>query len=85
MAKLPIGIQTFEKTRSGDYAYVDKLEAAMNTAGDDKALAQIWSRLYAQKYTGEYEVYCIGITFCKQARNIFGFVWEQLDKSIAKA
>lgn len=29
MTKLPIGIQTFEKIRSGDYAYVDKTGLAL--------------------------------------------------------
>lgn len=55
---------------------VDKPEAASDAAGEDKALAQIKSRLYAQKYAGEFDVYCIGITFCKQARNVCGFIWE---------
>lgn len=55
---------------------VDKPEESSNALGDDKALAQIRERLYAEKYTGEFEVYSIGITFCKQSRNVCGFVWE---------
>lgn len=54
-------------------------DKASHDETDDKALAQIKSRQYAQKYRGEGEVYCVVLTFSKQERNLVGFVWEKLD------
>ena len=54
-------------------------DKATQEASDDKALAQIESRQYAQKYQGAGEVYCVGLTFSKQTRNLAGVVWEKLD------
>ncbi|PWQ99510.1 ATP-binding protein [Leucothrix pacifica] len=54
-------------------------DKATQEASGDKALAQIQSRQYAQKYQGAGEVYCVGLTFSKQTRNLAGVVWEKLD------
>lgn len=44
--------------------------------GDGKALAQIKSRHYADKYRDGRELYLVGVEFSKPLRNIIGFEWE---------
>ena len=56
--------------------YLFEIKAVDTPTG--KALAQIKERKYYQKYEGYDEVYCIGIEFCKEERNICLFEWEKL-------
>lgn len=55
--------------------YLLEIKAVDKPSG--KALAQIKSRRYYQKYQGSSQVYCIGMEFCKQQRNICYFEWEK--------
>ena len=56
--------------------YLFEIKAVDKPTG--KALAQIKERQYYLKYQGFDEVYCIGIEFCKEARNVCLFEWEKL-------
>ena len=54
--------------------YLFEIKAVDKPTG--KALQQIKERQYYKKYQGDKVVYCIGIEFCKQERNVCLFEWE---------
>ena len=47
-------------------------------APEGKALTQIKEKRYFEKYQDFDEIYLVGIEFCKQERNVCGFVWERI-------
>ena len=61
--------------------YLFEIKAVDKPTGD--ALAQIKTRQYATKYQGLGDtVYCVGVEFCKQQRNVCLFEWEQCDGEV---
>ena len=54
--------------------YLFEIKAVNKPSGS--ALAQIKEREYFIKYQGRDEVYCVGMEFCKQERNLCLFEWE---------
>lgn len=61
--------------------YLFEIKAVDKPTGD--ALAQIKDRQYATKYQGlGNAVYCVGVEFCKQQRNVCLFEWERCDDGL---
>jgi hypothetical protein len=57
--------------------YLFEIKAVKQATGE--ALSQIKTRQYATKYQGlGNTVYCVGVEFCKQQRNICLFEWEKI-------
>lgn len=48
-----------------------------------KAIDQIRSKRYWEKYVGKGEIALIGVAFSKTARNILGYDWERIDPKTA--
>lgn len=55
--------------------YLFEIKAVDKPTG--RALKQIKERKYYLKYQGDYEVYAVGMEFCKEQRNLCLFDWEQ--------
>ncbi|MCK5916785.1 MAG: ATP-binding protein [Cocleimonas sp.] len=58
-----------------DKTYLIEIKAVNKSTG--KALEQIKEREYFLKYQGINEVYCVGMEFCKEDRNLCLFEWEK--------
>ena len=58
-----------------DRVYIFEFKVVNEPEG--KALEQIKEKKYSQKYQEYSEIYLVGIEFCKEERNICGFVWER--------
>jgi hypothetical protein len=48
-----------------------------------KAIEQIRSRRYWEKYLGKGEIVLVGVEFSKTTRNIVGYDWERIDSGAA--
>jgi hypothetical protein len=48
-----------------------------------KAIDQIRSRRYWEKYVGKGEIVLVGVEFSKTTRNIVGYDWERIDSGAA--
>jgi hypothetical protein len=59
-----------------DTIYLFEIKAVNKATG--QALKQIRERKYYKKYQGHHPIYCIGVEFCKQERNLCLFEWELL-------
>ena len=65
--RYPVGMQTFEKIREGNYVYIDKTAFVYRMAHE--ALEQIDSKLYTLKYAMDSRpVYKIGVNFSTATR-----------------
>ncbi|WMP18036.1 ATP-binding protein [Thiothrix lacustris] len=58
--------------------FIVEFKALDTEQANSKALAQIKSRHYADKYHDGRELYLVGIEFSKPLRNIVGFEWERV-------
>ena len=56
--------------------FIVEFKALDTEQANSKALAQIKSKHYADKYCDGRELYLVGIEFSKPLRNIVGFEWE---------
>lgn len=59
-----------------DKVYIFEFKVIEKSEG--KALDQIKSRKYFQKYQNFSEIYLVGIEFCKEERNVCGVCWEKM-------
>ncbi|MDW8087060.1 MAG: PD-(D/E)XK nuclease domain-containing protein [Candidatus Calescibacterium sp.] len=63
----------------GDKCYIFEFKVLEIDNVQSKALEQIKSKRYWEKYTGKFnEIYLIGVDFSVQKRNVVNFEWEKL-------
>ncbi len=59
-----------------DRVYIFEFKVVDKPEG--KALTQIKEKKYFEKYQEFDEIYLVGIEFCKEDRNVCGFIWEMI-------
>uniref|UniRef100_A0A7C4RNE6 AAA-ATPase-like domain-containing protein n=1 Tax=Desulfatirhabdium butyrativorans TaxID=340467 RepID=A0A7C4RNE6_9BACT len=63
----------------GGRVYLFEFKVVELDTSPQKAIEQIRSRRYWEKYVGKGEIVLVGVEFSKTARNIVGYDWERID------
>ena len=63
----------------GGRVYLFEFKVVELDTSPQKAIEQIRSRRYWEKYVGKGEIVLVGVEFSKTTRNIVGYDWERID------